>query len=373
MADSFWLAEPAQALRTRPLAGAPEVEIVGGGVTGCSCAFALARAGVRVRLHEARTIAGGASGRNGGFALRGGAMPYDKARTTLGSDRANALWALTERGLEEIRALAGDAFSPTGSLRLAFDERERDELELEFRALQEDGFAVEWLDELPPQLAGFAGAMRHPSDGAIQPARWVRRLAQHAADAGAELREWSRVESLKDLGAPNLVIATDGYTNGLVPELDAVIRPIRNQVVITEPLEQMLFPLPHYARHGYDYWQQLADGRLLVGGRRDGDPAELTADETLSEPIQQRLEALLVELLGQVPEITHRWAGIFGSSPDGLPLAGQVPGRPGVWVAAGYSGHGNVLGLVCGEFVARAIVDEPAAELALFDPARLVL
>ncbi len=135
MADSFWLAEPAEPLRLRPLVGEPEVEIVGGGVTGCSCALALARAGVRVRVHDARTIAGGASGRNGGFALRGGSMPYDEARRTLGLDRAKAFWELTERGLQQIQTLAGDAYRQTGSLRLAADEAELAELEVEFRAL----------------------------------------------------------------------------------------------------------------------------------------------------------------------------------------------------------------------------------------------
>ncbi len=62
--------------------------MIGGGVTGCSCALTLAERGIRVRLHEAREIAGGASGRNGGFALRGAAAPYDEARRELGEDRA---------------------------------------------------------------------------------------------------------------------------------------------------------------------------------------------------------------------------------------------------------------------------------------------
>ena len=57
---------------------------------------------------------------------------------------------------------------------------------------------------------------------------------------------------------------------------------------------------------------------------------------------------------------------------DLLPLAGPVPGHPGLWVAAGYSGHGNVLGLACGELVAGAILGRPAPELQLFDPGRLL-
>ena len=51
---------------------------------------------------------------------------------------------------------------------------------------------------------------------------------------------------------------------------------------------------------------------------------------------------------------------------------GPVPGRDGVWVSAGYSGHGNVMGLACGELVAQAILGSPAPELEYFDPARLI-
>jgi glycine/D-amino acid oxidase-like deaminating enzyme len=87
--------------------------------------------------------------------------------------------------------------------------------------------------------------------------------------------------------------------------------------------------------------------------------------------VQAALEALIRELVGGQPAITHRWSGIFGLSPDDLPLVGAVPGRDGVWVSRGYSGHGNVLGLACGELVAKAILGRREPELDLFDPARL--
>ena len=61
--------------------------------------------------------------------------------------------------------------------------------------------------------------------------------------------------------------------------------------------------------------------------------------------IQGALEDFVADLLGREPQITHRWAGIFGLVLDFLPVVGPVPGRDGVWVAGGYSGHGNVLGL----------------------------
>jgi len=351
-----------------------DVAIVGAGVTGCSCALTLAQAGKRVRLYEAREVAGGASGRNGGFALRGGAPAYDVARRQLGRERAHALWRLTERYVDRLEELAGDAFRRNGSLRLAADADERLELQAEYDALREDGLAVEWRDELPePLRERFHGAIFHPPDGALQPARWVRRLAAHAVSAGAEVREHERVESLDRLAADQVVIATDGYTQGLLPELDAAIAPTRGQVIVTEPLARSLFPCPHYARHGYDYWHQTPEGRIVAGGFRDkAVDHEHTAEEALTPVIQGHLERFVAELVGKSPAITHRWAGIFGTTEDRLPLAGRVPRHDGVWVAAGYSGHGNVLGLACGDLVARAILGDTSAELAVFDPARLL-
>ena len=374
--SSYWLSEEGPGFSdsaNRP-AGRIDVAIVGGGVTGCSCALALAEAGRRVRVYEAREVAGGASGRNGGFALRGGAPAYDAARRSLGPERAKELWRLTERYLDRLEALAGDAFRRTGSLRLAADREERSELEAEYEALREDGFEVEWREELAEPLRGrFDGAIFRPPDGSLQPARWVRRLAARAVEAGAELREHERVESLDELKADHIVVATDGYTQGVLAQLDAIVKPTRGQVLVTEPLEPGLFPCPHYARHGYDYWQQTPEGRLVAGGFRDKAPDhEHTAEEEVTPLIQGHLEQFVTELLGEAPEITHRWAGIFGATEDHLPLVGAVPGRDNVWVSCGYSGHGNVLGLACGELVAGAILGRSVPELELFDPARLL-
>lgn len=374
MTEPYWLEEPSPRLRSSRVAGRADVAVVGGGVTGCACALALAEGGLRVRLHEARRIAGGASGRNGGFALRGGAMAYDVARARLGGEPARELWQLSERALDRLAALAGDAFRREGSIRLAADEEERTALAAEHAALVADGFAAEWVERPEPPLGSiFAAGLVHPRDGALQPARWVRRLAALAAAAGAELRERELVTSLDDLDADAVVIATDGYTRGLLPALDRAIRPTRGQVLVTEPLERRLFSRPHYARRGYDYWQQTPGGRLVIGGWRDADlEREWTAEEATTPAIQARIEAFAERLTGRPPVVTHRWAGIFGSTGDGLPLAGPVPGRDGVWVAAGYSGHGNVLGLACGELVAGALLGRAEPPPNLFDPARVL-
>jgi glycine/D-amino acid oxidase-like deaminating enzyme len=327
-----------------------------------------------VRVYDAREVAGGASGRNGGFALRGGAMPYDRAREWLGHDTAREYWRLTERYVDRLERLAGDAFRRVGSLRIAADEEEREELRTEYDALREDGFAAEWRDDLPAPLAGrFAGAIHHPPDGALQPARFVRRLAGLAADAGVEIRAHERIETLDELDAGAVIVATDGYPSGLLGELEGAIIPTRGQMIATEPLPERLFDRPHYGRHGFDYWQQTPDGRVLAGGFRDvGIDSEFTADEVITPLIQGALEDFVFGLLGRRVEITHRWAGIFGLVLDFMPVVGQVPGREDVWMAGGYSGHGNVLGLMCGDLVAKAVLGDREPLLDACEPSRLL-
>jgi glycine/D-amino acid oxidase-like deaminating enzyme len=368
---SLWLKEPRDDLPRPAFEGREEVAVVGGGVTGCSCALTLAEHGVRVRLYEAREIAGGASGRNGGFALRGATVPYDVARIELGPDRARLLMELTERTLDRMETLAGDALRRVGSLRLAFDEEECEALRREHDALRDDGFAVEWVDELAPPLDRlYLGAILHPNDGALYPARWVRRLAAHAAQAGADILEGTPVQ-VDELAADAIVVCGDGFTASLLPELAELVRPTRGQVVATEPLPEVRYPQPHYARAGYDYWHQLPDGRLVIGGNRDAAIAvEDTDVEETTELVQGRIEALVEQLVGHRPQITDRWAGIWGTTPDLVPLVGRV--RDNVFVAGGYSGHGNALGLACGDLVARAVLGEQPPELGLFDPGRLL-
>ena len=169
-----------------------------------------------------------------------------------------------------------------------------------------------------------------PHDASVQPARLVRRLASFAADAGVEIREHDRVDDVTALDADQVVVATDGYGHGLVPELADSIWPTRGQVIVSEPLDRVLYDRPHYARQGFDYWQQLPDRRVLLGGFRDVSILdELTDVEEMTPAIQDSLEAFLGELIGETPRISHRWAGIFGLTQDMLPLVGRVPGRDG--------------------------------------------
>ena len=371
---SYWLEEPTTPLLSARIDGTADVAVVGGGITGCSCALALAEAGLRVRMFEAREIAGGASGRNGGFALRGGAAAYPVLVDSIGADATAELWRWTETELEQLVGLAGDAFRPTGSLRLAVDEEERDELWEEYEALRDAGFAAEWREPLAEPLERYPAALFHPPDGVLQPARLVRRIAERAAKAGVEIHERARVTSIDETAADTVVVATDGYPSGLLGELEGLIVPTRGQVIATEPIEEMLFEIPHYGRHGFDYWHQRLDGRIVAGGFRDVSlDTEFTDEEVTTEVVQDALERFVEEHVGRSVRVDYRWAGIFGMVFDFLPVIGRVPGNDGLWMAGGYSGHGNVLGFASGRLVARAIIGEGDPKLELFEPSRLLV
>ena len=370
---SYWLAETSPP-RPSAVVDDPDVVVVGAGVTGCAAALRLAQAGKRVRLHDARAVAEGASGRNGGFALRGMPAPFDVTAATVGDEAARELMAWTERAIDTIESLAGDAFRRVGSLRIAVDEEEREELRAEYEAIVAAGFTAEWVDDFEPPLAGrFTGALRHVPDGVLQPARWVRRLAGLAAEEGVEIREEAHVASRAELDGATLVVCTDGYPSGLLGPIEGLIIPTRGQVIATEPVPERLFEVPHYGRHGFDYWHQAEDGRIVAGGFRDVSlDTEFTADERLTEPVQAALRSFVAGLLGRELRVDYAWAGIFGMVMDFLPVVGRVPELDDVWVAGGYSGHGNVLGFACGELVASAVLDEDEPILAHFEPSRLL-
>ena len=372
----YWLLEDHDARSSRRRStGRADVEIVGAGITGCACAHALAGAGLRVRVHDAREIAGGASGRNGGFALAGRAAPYDVMVDSIGQRVLRAHLALDggrDRGArsrsQATRSGRSGAFvsrSTTRSARSSGPSTMR---------WSPTGSRSSGSTSRTARLAGSSPpALLHPTDGALQPARWVRRLAGLAAAAGAEIVEHHRVESLDELEAPTVVIATDGYPSGLLGDLEGLIVPTRGQVIATEPLAERLL---RDAALRTSRLRLLAPGRArapVAGGFRDVSmDSEFTAEETLTDTVQDALVRFVNELAGRELRIDHRWAGIFGLVLDFLPVVGPVPGSDRVWVAGGYSGHGNVLGFACGRLVARAIRGEHDPLLDTFAPARLL-
>ena len=370
----YWLDEPYEP--RPPLSGDVEVEacVIGAGVGGLSCARRLAAHGVETLVLERDTVAGGASGRNGGFLIAGLAPFHNDAIDLWGREYARSVYARTLELQEEMYALAqeldvGDAVRRVGSLRASASEDEAEHVRGHVKALEEDGFPAQLLerDELPPALRRSAfNACLTDHDGSLQPARWIRALAADAERAGVRIHEGTEVRApVEDtrvhsqagtVRASNLIVASDGALPTLVPAYEGRVRARRLHMVATEPLPERIVDQLVYARWGYEYFQQRPDGRILAGGFGDVDGPSSYTDRPEGDPrIWDRIERYLREDIGVDASITHRWTGTVGYSEERRPFVGPVPGRPGLWVAGGYSGTGNVPGFLAGREVADMI------------------
>ena len=335
-----------------------DVCVVGLGGSGLACIGELLGSGVepsRIVGVDAGTVASAAAGRNGGFLLAGTADFYHDAIANFGHERARRLYEMT---VEQIDVMAGEtpeAIRRTGSLRIAASDDEISDCEHHLDALRADGFAAE--SYVGPEGRGLLV----PTDCAFDPLRRCRALACRASDAGVHLFEQTAVIGVRagelitegaSIRCNHVIVAVDGKLQRLIPEVASRVRGVRLQMLATAPTTEIHVPRPVYARWGYDYWQQLDDGRLLLGGFRDvGGDAEWTEEATPSENVQQLLETFLRERLNVSAPITHRWASTVSYSSNGLPILTET--QPGVIATGAYSGTGNVLGAICGRGAAR--------------------
>lgn len=376
----FWLDEPYEP--RPPLAGDVQVEacVIGAGVGGLSCARRLARHGIETLVLERATVAAGASGRNGGFLIAGLAPFHNDAIELYGREWAARVYARTLEAQEEMYALAaelgvGDAVRRVGSLRVSASKAEAEHVRRHVQSLNEDGFPAQLLerDELPPALQRSAwNACLTDHDGSLQPARWIRSLAGHAERAGARIHEGSEVQAPVDgtlilergsVSAKHVVVAADGALPRLVPAYEGRVRARRLHMVATEPLGERIVDQLVYSRWGYEYFQQRPDGRILAGGFGDVDGDASYTDSGDGDPrIWDRIERYLREDIGVDAPITHRWTGTVGYSEERRPFVGPAPGRPGLWVAGGYSGTGNVPGFMAGQELADMIAGANTGE-----------
>jgi glycine/D-amino acid oxidase-like deaminating enzyme len=131
-------------------------------------------------------------------------------------------------------------------------------------------------------------------------------------------------------------------------------------MLATAPVARRVFERPAYAHRGYRYWRQRADGRVLVGGYRNlALEQEVGYDERPTDFLQRHLEGHLRDLGVEEP-VTHRWAGAMGFTDDELPLVGEVPGMPGVYVCGGYTGHGWAFAFQVAKLLAEHLLGGPS-------------
>lgn len=333
--------------------------VVGLGGSGLTLIAELLARSENVIGIDARDVGAGAAGRNGGFLLAGCYDFYHDAIRRHGHERARNIYLASMIEIERIRQEAPASVRRVGSKRLAATPAEVEDCRQQYEALRADSLPVQW-------YKGDDGeGLFLPTDAAFDPLTRCRTLATQVRADGARLFGQTPLLQLDGtrvitphgvVHAERVFIAVDGGLELILPELTGRVRTARLQMLATAPVEADRIPCPVYYREGYEYWQQLPDGRIALGGYRDqGGDGEWTHDGTPSSVVQDLLEQHLRQRLGIDAPITHRWAASAGYTDTGLPVVEEV--RPKVWALGGYSGTGNVIGALAARAVAAAAID----------------
>ncbi|MCJ7507771.1 MAG: FAD-binding oxidoreductase [candidate division Zixibacteria bacterium] len=345
-----------------------DIAIIGGGIMGVSLLYWLSKnKDIKVVLLEKNRLASAASGRNAGFLIAGLAEHYNRAREHLGKIKARQIWQLSLDNHQLLREEIIEKnkleceYQRCGSYLLACSEVESKEIKETVELLNQDGFEVELINErkinqlLKSQR--FHNACFSPKDGALNPVKLIEGI-KDIIKSNDNIFEEHEVMDLEMTGnskvkirtnqrtflAQMVVLATNAYSRSLFGVFKDLVIPTRGQILATEPVKEKLFDQKIiYADWGYEYFRQLLDGTILLGGFRQlySDTEIGFSDETTPE-IQEGLYKFLIEHFPQLDKIkmTHRWAGVMGFSKDGLPLVGALPQAPFVICAVGFTGHG---------------------------------
>lgn len=396
---SYWIQDaPYQDYQSAPaLPARTHAVVIGGGLTGVSAAYWLRRLGVEVVALERRGLSGGATGRNGGHLIPGPAELFSDAIARYGAETARDLYTFTRATVRAVAACIAEHNIPCdlarhGAVSLALSEAELPRLRAAAEALARHGLPGEYWDAGAcaerTHSASFLGGLFLPEGQQVWPARFVFGLAEQALRLGAQLFTQTEVTAVERAG-PSLLVrtsrgpiradavlhATNAWARELLPALRDVIVPVRGQVIATAPAPP-LWPFGLVANFGYEYWRQLPDSRIVLGGQRWRSPTQESncADDGVLHPaVSAGLREFLPRhfpALRNVP-VEREWTGIMGFTPDLNPLVGSAPGRPGEYVAAGYSGHGMPVAFLAAKAVAEMMTGRaPETFVEAFRPER---
>ena len=383
-----------------------EVIVVGAGMVGASAAYRLARAGMRPLVIEANAPAFGASGRLAGMALAGLGGHFPRVTRLVQASGARSILDYTTGSLDLLRELedelpGGIEWDGVGSIDLAVNETEERHVRHMAEIQAAEGLAVEILtptalQELAPSLDASAvrAAKWTPGDGKLNPFRLVYRLLEAAGTLGAQVVTGVRVEELLvrsgravgvrtshgEVAAGSVLLATNAWTPSLVPWVRTAVTPIREHVLVTEPVAISLGP-GFETNQCNEYWRQMRTGEVLIGGFAVAD--EGMGIGSYSMAVRPAVPPLLARLLGELHpslrdvRVIRAWAGLLDFAALEVPLAGRLCTSdgtqvPGAFLACGLTGHGLPYAPILGLLLAELIANGSATTLSLdpFDPRR---
>lgn len=375
----FWL-DGAEPEGHAPLAQdvSVDVAIVGGGMAGLHCAWALRQSGLRVALFEARRIGAQATGRSTAKVTSQHGLHYAQMARSFGEAEARLHAHGNEEALHlvaDLSARIGEAacFEHRDAYLYAMNGSEADDLEREAKAAREAGIdATIERDGLAPVAA--VAYLRFPRQGQFDPVGYLRGLARLMAQEVA-IHEHSRVEEV-EYGEPSMLTV-----NGRTVRATHVVVTTQMPVVPQGKFFAKAFPFAHPVAAAPLPEGVMLEGMFLRAGspshsfrtaQRDGRTFLVAAgpEYRTGEPDEQQkaVDDLLLFLRRhfRIEEPTHVWTNEDFRSMDGAAFIGPADSdHPRLLVATGFAAWGMTQGVVAGEILAAAVQGRahPAAEL----------
>jgi sarcosine oxidase subunit beta len=360
-----------------------DVAIIGGGIVGCAAAYYLAKKGFQVLVIEKGSGVGlQASGRNGGGVRqhsRKGALPL--------AMESVKLWAMLAKELNtELE------YDRTGNLKVAFDEETAGVYERELAWEHEQGLsevrllsAVECHTMVPGMTGKVVAGKFCPTDGIANPMLVTPAFARAGLKLGVKfllntavtglLLQGSTVCGVQtasgEIEARAVINAAGPWAARFNAEAGCpiIIGPGRSQLMITERLNRP-FINNWVTISGLGYLRPTHSNNLVIGSAG-------TRNDQYSSHVNFHSIAIQAELLGRIIpwlkdiSIIRAFSGITEYTPDSEPYIGAVPGAPGLYVAAGFSGEGFCPGPLTGKILAELISgNAPCVSLEPFRPER---
>ncbi|RVC46095.1 FAD-binding oxidoreductase [Mesorhizobium sp. M4A.F.Ca.ET.090.04.2.1] len=374
------------ALQPQTPAGPIDAVIVGGGIMGLSTALHAARQGLAVQVLEAGAIGEGASGLNGGQVIPG--LKYDPEWLVehFGKERGEALVNFAASTADAVFDLIGDEklavpFTRNGWIQAAHTETTLTAAANRDRQWRARGADVELLSQA--EIAAMTGAQGYLGGwldrraGVVDPLAYTVEVARVTAAAGVGIAERQKVVKLaKDAGlwristesgaevrARAVVLATNAYTDGVLPGLARTIVPLHSFQIATAPLPADVGAgiLPggqavSDSRRILVYYRRSADGRLVLGGRGRMALPSSAADWAHLERALIRLYPALAGVA-----IEKRWFGRVAMTPDHLPHVHEP--EKGLLAVVGCQGRGVGLMSALGKRMASYLASGDARQL----------
>ena len=373
--------------------GVPPIEtdvlVIGGGVSGCSMAYYLAREGIDVLAIDRDEINTAASGRNAG-SLHLQLMPFSFLRASLAERRGRQrVLPLFLKAVETWRELSRELdcdieMNRCGGLMVAETDEQMRFLDAKISLELAEGLEVEMLTgpeirELAPYLSDrIIGGEFCPDEGKLNPIRAIPSLARGAERAGARILRHCRLFALIPENGGFLAETTSGRIrcrrvvnaagafSATIADLVGVRLPVSQNCVQTHITESApAGTVGHLVCHAQKILslKQVANGNVIIGGGWQGR-IHLTHQQPTV--VRNSITGNLLTAVQIVPglgrlRMLRSWAGINIFS-DGMPVLGEVPSVPGF-----YNSIPSDSGLTLGPICARIVAEQIAGKMPSFD------